>query len=540
MRGTVLVLAALAAAPWAVVGVAGAGRAGPWLVAICLLASAAMLLALFHALRPIAAAARLLRTRHQDWQDEANADAGDISLLADGTRLLLGRLDALEHRWVQRHALTGLPIRESLLKVIDADLAADAAPALVGVIRFADYKRLAAFDPDAAEAALKQFSEKLAASLGKTRPLAHVDRDCFAVWFRGAAPDQARAELGVICYALSAEIDARGLVVFPEIEAGTAAFPADAASGAALLNHALVSLAKIDGQSGTETLGPRPAHLARERFTLEQGLRQAIERHELELDFQPVVDVSRGLLVGAEALLRWRHPQAGLIGPDRFIPVLEDSDLTGEIGMWVLNAACREVKGWHQAGLVPLKVAVNLSAKQLRDPQLKAAIQGTIKRHKLPPGALELELTETAAAQDADRTRALFGELRALGVSLAIDDFGSGYSSLSYLKNLPFDKLKIDREFVTDVHLRRDSQAICRSLIELSRGLGIQVLAEGVETVEEVETLQSFGCSLFQGFYFSKPLSAEDFVRYARHPDGRAPGHDARAQQRKLQKRIRA
>jgi EAL domain-containing protein (putative c-di-GMP-specific phosphodiesterase class I) len=145
-------------------------------------------------------------------------------------------------------------------------------------------------------------------------------------------------------------------------------------------------------------------------------------------------------------------------------------------------------------------------------------IERTLARHHLRAQALELELTETAATQDSDRTFALFKELRALGVSLAIDDFGSGYSSLSYLKNLPFDKLKIDREFVVEIHLRKDSQAICRSLIELTRGLGLQILAEGVESLDEVEMLRNFGCSIFQGFFFAEPLASDQFVKCARDP----------------------
>jgi EAL domain-containing protein (putative c-di-GMP-specific phosphodiesterase class I) len=151
----------------------------------------------------------------------------------------------------------------------------------------------------------------------------------------------------------------------------------------------------------------------------------------------------------------------------------------------------------------------------LREPDLVTQIQRTLARHRLRPDALELELTETAATEDAQRTHALFGSLRALGVRLAIDDFGSGYSSLSYLKNLPFHKLKIDREFVVDVHKRRDSQAICQSLVTLTRGLGLEILAEGVEQREEVEMLQMLGCNTFQGFYFSHPLGTNDFVRYA-------------------------
>lgn len=518
-----LALAILAVAPWAL----AAGSL--WSAGLCLLASGGALFALHRALKPAGEAARLLR---------GQMDASEVSdavVLGEGTRRLIERIEALEHRWVRRHAISGLPIRESLLERIAAALAAKPESLVVGAIRFADYKRLAAFDPDAAESALKGFAQRLTATLGRDRALAHVDRDCFAILFDGATPDAAQREMTALCYALGAEIDADSIVLIPEVEAGSAIWPADGADGPALLNQATLSLARVGGAAPSRM---RSAEEARERFTIEQGLRLAVARHELELNFQPVVDLSRGVLVGAEALLRWRHPDVGLIEPARFVPVLEDSDLTREIGLWALNAACEEARRWLDRGLPQLKVAVNLSARQLQDEDLAPAIARTLARHALPPQLLELELTETAAAEDAGRTRRLFTTLRELGVAIAIDDFGSGYSSLSYLKNLPFDKLKIDREFVRDVDRRRDSQAICRSLVELSRGLGISVLAEGTETLGEVETLQRLGCNLFQGFYFSRPLSAEDFLLYAAHPDGRSGSPDARAQQHQLRRRI--
>jgi EAL domain-containing protein (putative c-di-GMP-specific phosphodiesterase class I)/GGDEF domain-containing protein len=431
-------------------------------------------------------------------------------------------MDALQHRWTWRHGLTGLPVRESLVAAIAEDLRRSNRPALLGAIRLVDYNRLSAFDPQAAEAALKCFAERLTRSVGKARPMAHVDRDCFAIWFLGTGPDTAAVELKALCYALGGEIVTGSLSLVPDVEIGIARYPHDAADPGALINHALVSLARPGSDSNeTASLG-RSAEIARERFSLEQDLRRAIEREQLQMAYQPVVELSRGV-IGAEALLRWKHPEAGMISPAKFIPILEDADLIDEIGRWTLNAACREARRWQQRGLRNLKVAVNLSAAQLRDPMLKLTIQRTLERHRLPASALELELTETAATQDADRTFALFSELRALGVSLAIDDFGSGYSSLSYLKNLPFDKLKVDREFVLDVHLHRDSQAICRSLVELTRGLNLAILAEGVESWAEVEMLRELGCTTFQGFLFSEPVDSDQFVEIALNPVWRRP-----------------
>lgn len=516
-------LAGSAILPWAGASAVGE-RISRSSLGLCVLATLFSLILLHRLLRDPAGAARVLG------QTRLEGEGATLEARAAG---LIARVEALEHRWVRRHAITGLPIRESFLEQIGRLLHGGSDQLVVGAIRFRDYGRLAAFDPDAAESALRCFADRLAASLARDRALAHVDRDCFAIAFSGPAAASATQELSVLGYALGTDIEVDGLAFAPEVETGTARAPDEADTPTALLNQALLSLAPI-GAARAITGGNSSADDARDRFTIQQGLRHAIDRHELELNFQPVVDLSQGLLIGAEALLRWRNPQIGLVSPARFIPILENSDLAREIGLWVLNAACRETRRWRDAGLGDLYVAVNVSARQLRDADLVQAVERTLRRHRLIPEALEIELTETAAAEDADMARRLFGALRNLGVRIAIDDFGSGYSSLAYLKNLPFDKLKIDREFVRDVHLRRDSQAICRSLIELSRGLGIAILAEGVEDAAEVDTLQRLGCPVFQGFYFSKPLTGDDFIHYARHRECSGERSDARAQQAKL------
>jgi Amt family ammonium transporter len=503
-------LAALAVAPWPVCFLALEASASSLVLSLaCAAASACSLAALARTLRPLDRIAARVR----------ESDAGDdMETIVRGVAQLTDRVDGLQHRWFGKHPITGLATRESLVAAIARDLGRGTVSTCVGAIRFADYDRLSTFDPATADAALKRFSERLAASLGRSRPLAQVDRDCFALWFEGVEAASAIVELKAICYALGAEITAGEMILEPEIEIGIAHFPEHGADAAALVNHALVSLAKPGAAGEAGPTAGNSVQVARQRFALEQDLRHAIARNQLEMAFQPVVDLSKGALIGAEALLRWRHPEAGMVSPAYFIPILEDANLIDEIGRWTLNAACREARRWQRLGLDGLKIAVNLSATQLRDPGLKLMVQRTLERHQLAPHALELELTETAATEDAQRTFALFGELRKLGVSLAIDDFGSGYSSLSYLKNLPFDKLKIDREFVVDVHLRKESQAICRSLIELTRGLGLQILAEGVESRQEVEMLVRCGCTIFQGFYFSEPVSSDQFVKRALDP----------------------
>jgi EAL domain-containing protein (putative c-di-GMP-specific phosphodiesterase class I)/GGDEF domain-containing protein len=495
-------------------------------------------------LSPIGAAAEAVSDTSGGIADQLPRHCGDeLGIVLAGIADMSRKVDGLNHRWLQRHSITGLPTREFMLAEMAADIEAETQPIMLGALRFADYDRLAVFDPVSADLALKAFAEFLSAATGQSRPLAQVDRDCFAIWFRGSAREKAAAELKAICYALGGEIEAGELRIVPDIEAGAGSYPDDGNDAATILTRTLLALSKVSGSAGGELnfLVRKPAHAARERFGLEQDLRHAISRNQLDLDFQPVVDLAKGELVGAEALLRWRHPEAGLISPTRFIPILEDANLIEEIGMWTLNAACREARAWQRRGIHGLKMAVNLSATQLKDDNLAEMIGRTLKRHMLQPGALELELTETATAEDADRTFALFSALRAMGISLAIDDFGSGYSSLSYVKNLPFDKLKIDREFVVKIHERRDSQAICRSLVELTRGLGIQLLAEGVESEEEVATLRGFGCTLFQGYYFSKPLSSTEFVARATDPAWRqAIGRPLHHIQNEIKDRISA
>jgi EAL domain-containing protein (putative c-di-GMP-specific phosphodiesterase class I)/GGDEF domain-containing protein len=514
------------------------GAPAPALLAGSLIGAVALLFGLAQMLAPIGLAAAGLR------QVAANGGTPDLPvgfpdeagrLMAD-VQDVAGRLDALSHRLTRRHPVTSLPTREPFLAAVAEDVRQTDQPVVMGVIRFGDYDRLAAFDQAAADRALHAFAARLKGAITPTRPLAQVDRDCFAVWVSGARdPQAAAAELQAVAYVLGQDLGAGERRISPDVALAAAVYPEDGSDPAILLTRALAALPKA-GQAASGKLAffsTRSTEAARERFSLEQDLRQAIGRDQFLLHFQPVVDLSTGTAVGAEALLRWRHPERGLVSPAAFIPLLEESGLMEEVGLWVLNTACREARAWRDQGLTGLKMAVNLSARQLQDPALDRVIVRTLERHGLPPESLELELTETATMEDADRTRQLFGDLRALGVSVAIDDFGAGYSSLSYLKNLPFSKLKIDREFVTDVNQRRDSAAICRALVELAHGLEITVLAEGVETREEVDALQALGCSMFQGFFFSRPLPAADFVRTVTDPEWLAllasPVHRQRA-----------
>ncbi|MDP2432944.1 MAG: EAL domain-containing protein [Pseudomonadota bacterium] len=245
---------------------------------------------------------------------------------------------------------------------------------------------------------------------------------------------------------------------------------------------------------------------ASERLTLEHDLRRALERGEMLLHYQPQIELASGRIVGLEALLRWRHPRLGLVPPERFIAIAEDSGLIVPIGEGVLHEACRQSLAWQAAGLPAITIAVNLSAVQFRRAGLEDSLRDILTATGLPPHLLELELTESVVMDQADATVAILNRLHDLGVRLSIDDFGTGYSSLAYLKRFPIEKLKVDQSFIHDVAHDADDAAIVRGIIGLAHSLGLGVIAEGVETREQLDFLREIGCEQAQGNYFSPPL----------------------------------
>jgi EAL domain-containing protein (putative c-di-GMP-specific phosphodiesterase class I) len=255
---------------------------------------------------------------------------------------------------------------------------------------------------------------------------------------------------------------------------------------------------------------------ARERLELENGLRRALDKREFVLHYQPKVDVRSGRIDSAEALVRWRHPKRGVIPPAQFIPLAEETGLILPLGEWVIREACRQAFAWQAAGLRPLRVAVNLSAQQFRQKNLVDIVRSALTSARLEPQYLELELTESAVMDDAEESISILRELSQLGVRISVDDFGTGYSSLSYLRRLPLDKLKIDRAFIREVVTSRDDAAIVRAIVSLAHALRLQVIAEGVETPDQLEFLQGLGCDQYQGFHFSAPVPSNAFVAMMR------------------------
>ena len=245
------------------------------------------------------------------------------------------------------------------------------------------------------------------------------------------------------------------------------------------------------------------------RRTMEQDLRKALPSGEFELHFQPVVNLQSSAISGFEALVRWNHPERGLISPATFIPLAEEIGFIVPLGEWIVREACLAARNWPD----DLRVAVNISAAQFRSPGLTQIIVGALAASGVQPTRLEIEITESVLLQDKAATLAVLHQLRALGIRIAMDDFGTGYSSLTYLQSFPFDKIKIDRSFVKDITENAGSLNIVRAVAALARGMGMTAAAEGVETIEQLEKIQAEGCTEMQGYLFSRPLPAADIER---------------------------
>ncbi len=424
---------------------------------------------------------------------------------------LLGWHAENEHRVRMMHAVTGLPTREPLAQRMERD-----RRGTLTLLLLHDYDRLCLFDDGLAERLLIDLCGRIRAMLPADRFVAQVDRTHLAIW---AGPELdgagAQSEIAALTYALGEKLVVGGEQIQPRVTTRSSRYDSASDPPQTAIARLLAAFSVEDGGEGT---GHRRSQ-ARDDYAIEQDLRQAVARRELRLVYQPLVDAMAMRVCGAEALLRWDHPQRGPVPPATFIPVAETVGLAPEIGLWSLTRALRDVRVWLGAGLGDMRVAVNVSGRQLDDGRLADTVARLLDRQGLKAQALEVELTESIALADDRRAAEFCTAMRDQGVAVAIDDFGTGYSSLSALRNLAFDKLKIDRSFVTEVHLRRDSQAICNSLMALGRGLGIKVLAEGVETVEEYQWLRRNGCRFFQGYYFSRPVPREAFAAFAKDED---------------------
>jgi EAL domain-containing protein (putative c-di-GMP-specific phosphodiesterase class I) len=302
--------------------------------------------------------------------------------------------------------------------------------------------------------------------------------------------------------------------LLPTCSMGISVYPQDGDDGGTLLKHADAAMyrAKELGRNRFQFFTADVHERIRRRMELEMGLRQALERNEFELHYQPQVGLRDGAIAGVEALIRWRHPEHGLIGPSQFVAFAEETGLIVPIGEWVLRRACEQTRAWQAEGLRAVPVAVNMSARQCESADLDSVIARTLRETGLSAEMLELEITESISMANPEQSVPLMRRLKDTGVSLSIDDFGTGFSNLSYLKRFPVDRLKIDLSFIREITTDPGSLAISEAIITMSHRLNLEVVAEGVETAGQLKLLRDRHCDMVQGYHFSPPVTAEAFA----------------------------
>ncbi|KHF26585.1 diguanylate cyclase/phosphodiesterase [Solemya velum gill symbiont] len=361
---------------------------------------------------------------------------------------------------------------------------------------------------------LQDVAEKLTQSLRREDTVARVGGDEFVLLLGSVSRPEDIANMAEkLLKAFRAPVLLNGHELSIGASLGISLYPQDGKSADELLHNADAAMyrAKEEGRNNYQFYTEALTHKAFERVLMENNLRQALEKEEFILHYQPQLDLHTGKIVGAEALIRWQQPQLGLISPSRFIPIAEDSGLIMPIGEWVLQEACSQAKKWLDKGIDIGRIAVNVAGPQLQRGRLVEVVQDVLAKCGLPASRLEIEVTESLLMQKTESAIKQLDELRQLGIVLAIDDFGTGYSSLSYLKQLPIHKLKIDRSFVHDIPGDPDDMAIADAVIALGKSLGLTVIAEGVETLEQAEFLRGAGCQEVQGYLYSQPVTAEQF-----------------------------
>lgn len=339
--------------------------------------------------------------------------------------------------------------------------------------------------------------------------LAHFEGSEFGVlWADLTGGDAAIAAATQLAEVFASPFGIDGEQLHVNASIGVALYPQDGDGVQTLMKHAHSAMHRVKeaGGNGVQCYAPQMTADAAERLRLEQAMRMALIRGEFELHYQPKVDLESGAMAGMEALIRWRHPELGMISPARFIPLAEETGLIVAIGEWVVRTACEQIQAWRKAGLSPLSVAVNLSARQFWHGGIVKLLRTVVAETGVDAHLIELEVTEGAVMRDLDTTVEALFQLRELGCSVSIDDFGTGYSSLGYLRRLPLNKLKIDRSFIKDITQDPTAALLTRQIINIAHALGLVVIAEGVEHAAEVDFLAQNGCDQIQGFYFSRPL----------------------------------
>lgn len=423
---------------------------------------------------------------------------------------------------LSRHdQLTGLPSRETILSTLGSTLAdcqGQRNRVAVYCCGIDDFKTInEQLGYQTGDRILKAMAERLNDPVASHRLLAgRLSGDQFVVIANQLEDQYEAAELAEYLLALfndPVRFESSSLQVTATI--GVAMYPTDATEPDHLLQHAeqTMTLAKAEANNHSRFYIASVDQEIRARKQLEKELSQALRNQEFHLVYQPQISLQSNRIIGAEALLRWTHPERGMVPPDDFIPLAELNGSIVEIGQWVLDEACRQAAAWAANGM-PLRIAVNLSAVQLRQPDIVGTILATLGRHEIPPGRLELEVTETGFMENLEDAVEKLRQLNSAGINIAVDDFGTGYSSLTYLKRMPVQHLKIDKQFVRDLLINEDDTRIANTIIDLGKSLNLAVIAEGVETHEQEFYLRQRGCQIAQGYHFSRPLLPGAFIEF--------------------------
>mgnify|MGYP003815808491 CR=1 FL=1 len=416
--------------------------------------------------------------------------------------------------------LTNLPNRRLFMKRLKEETVRAKQTASTIAVMFIDLDRFKyvndSWGHEAGDYILTQAADRIKKSLRSSDIIGRLGGDEFAVVVTGNVNRGMAEQLATrIQKKMGEPVTIAQQQYRPSCAMGIALFPDDTRDEDELLAKADTALyvVKKQGRSGYAFYHPDMEEKSLEKILLINELRKAIEQEQFHLDYQPKVDFSNGELVGMEALVRWHHPDLGRIPPDDFIPLAEETGLIVPIGEWVLRRACEQNKTWQDKGYPPLRLSVNISVRQLEEPNIVATIERILRETGLDPNWLEIEVTESVFV-DLKHASTLLEEIKALGVHLSIDDFGTGYSSFNYIKHLPVNTLKIDKSFIKDIHVNDESQAIAKAVITLAQTLKMDVVAEGIENKEQLIRLHEDGCKQGQGFLFSKPLSGQEFETY--------------------------
>lgn len=453
--------------------------------------------------------------------NEAGKTTGVIGIYTD-----ISEQQALQARLRHLHLfdqLTDLPNQNLFAdRVAQATFTAQREQTIfaVGILDLDNFKKInSSLGHEAGDQILRQVAGRLAAELRDYDTVARMGGDSFPFILADLHTPEEVSRLArslMTCFSSPFELD--GQEVFITASTGVALYPEDGRTAADLIRNAESALhrAKAQGHNGYQMYSPTMNASSLMLLNLESSLRRAISQNQFELFFQPQFEARTAALVGAEALIRWRHPELGLVSPADFIPLAEETGLIVEMGSWVIYQACERLQAWRQQGFALPRVAVNLSARQFHHHDIIGTVCAALLDSGLPPECLEVEITESAVMGNPEEAFGILEYFREMGVSVAVDDFGTGYSSLSYLKRFPLDMLKIDRSFIKTTVVDPDSDAIVKAIIAMAKQLRLQVLAEGVETEEQRDFLRQYGCDLFQGFLYCAPLEESTFLGFLR------------------------